>query len=231
MGAATFLWQKITRKSKTVRDPLFVWLSLFFIISFAANEYYFSILRYLATLEMLAPLFIYLLIEKMLLDKFTRRAIFAACMYAMVMFMIPMVNAREPWYTTSYFDQEIPVVTQKIAQATVLIGYPAFTMTNDPRPQMFLIPFFPPKWRFVGVPFADFKYDAADKIAQNKIANIIRDTTQPIFLLTPVNFKEEFFRIAKRFHLQAAGKCDYLPSHRAVMAQHPVQLCPVKKKG
>jgi hypothetical protein len=142
----------------------------------------------------------------------------------MIFSPIPMIRSND--YQGDYFNISLPSVVQQNQKATVLMAYSAFVQDLNPRPQTYLIPFFPKDWRFIGIPFSKRKF-VTDQTLIKYIKNTITQNTQPIFLLTAEPDMPELYRMANSLGLLPAGSCSEIKSDRQAVTHLAVLLCPV----
>lgn len=231
----TTLWKKFYRQQRIKIHLLNWWLFSFFIFSYLIWQFYFSIARYLLCLAMLSPLVIYLLLQKTIADNVLRKifissifCLFLSSIFCIFIFLLfPTMIPRARWYTTDFFNIKFPDFIQTIPQADVLITYPVL-VTIDPRPQSYLIPYFPPNWRFIGVPFAGKQY-VADKKTNESIRNQIVNSHSKIFILTTDFTLPSLYKLAATFDLLPAGNCTTITSDRQYLTFQDVLLCPMQK--
>lgn len=222
-----FLICLIIQKSQLTRKEL--WLVLFFTGSYIAWQYFFSIARYMVTLEMLSPLLIYLLIRNLFSSIELRVGVITLCFYIIILFMRPTEMIRMPDYSGTFFNTKLPAVTKKLSEATVLIAYSAFAYTAEPRPQSYLIPFFPDRWRFIGIPISDHAVDLTAN-DEKRISDLLKNSKH-IFLLSSDYSMPSLRQVALRFNLQATGACDRVVSDRQKITNQDVLLCPVDRRS
>ncbi len=218
---------------KRPRDLMLTWLLAFFVFSYLIWQYYFSIARYLTPLEMLSPLIIYLLLKQLPIPHYVHATAIVIIFYTLFFFMSPIPVARARWYDTTFFNIKLPPVVQETHEAVVLVAYSVYMQGKpwldvNPRPQAYLIPFFPPHWRFIGIPFGHGKY-LADQTLEQKIYSITNIRAQRIFLLTSNVDMPELYRVAASFGLIQAGSCEKIYSDRQKMTDQDVLLCPVRR--
>lgn len=225
-----WLWEKYKGEVDTARHSLIqYWLFAFYIFSYFIWQFYFSIARYLAPLEMLAPLVIYLLVKTIVRDTLIRFVCAFIIFYGLLVVMSPIPMIRAPWYDRSFFNVRLPKEIKNIPNATVLMTYTAYVMNRDPRPQTYLIPFFPSGWRFIGVPFWNQKYLSAQTTTRD-IAAHLPGKGNKIFLLTSDINMPELYHSARKFGLVPDGKCEKIFSDRQAVTHLNVLLCPVVNK-
>lgn len=226
--AVYLLVKKFYLKIDTTIPIAIKWLSIFFVSSYLIWQAYFSIARYLSPLEMLSPLLIFLLASISIPSLKLRYALLGIIFYTIIFFMTPMQMVRAPWYDSSFFNIELPSSASVVKNAVVLMPYPAYVMDIDPRPQSYLIPFFPKTWRFIGIPFQQEKYLDQDKGADRKIATLLHLENRPIYFISPEPNVTEMYKTANHFGLIAAGKCEGIYSDRQKISHVDVVLCPLK---
>jgi hypothetical protein len=196
----------------------------FFLLSYLIWQFYFSIARYLAPLEMLAPLMIYLLLRMLMKHTLTFYTSLSAIFLALMLTLSPIPMIRAPWYDTTFFNVQLPASLPD--QATVLIAYPAYVLNTNPRPQSYLIPFFPAKWRFIGIPLLNEKL-FLDAAAMNIIQSKLNQRTEKMYLLTSDRNMPELLKAAFNFHLAPDGECEKIYSDRQAVTHQNVLLCPI----
>jgi hypothetical protein len=99
-------------------------------------------------------------------------------------------------------------------------------MNRDPRPQTYLIPFFPSGWRFIGVPFWNQKYLSEEKTTHDISTHLLGNDNK-IFLLTSDVNMPELYLSARKFGLVPNGQCEKIFSDRQAVTHLNVLLCPV----
>lgn len=201
------------------------WFFIFFIFSYIIWQTYFSIARYLVPLEMLAPLMIYLLVAELINKEKIQTTIIAVLFYFLFFLMQPIPMVRSHHYDATFFNITLPQTIFKVEKANVLIAYTAYALERDPRPQAYLIPFFPTQWRFIGIPFSKGKVNV-NLIDMKKMKNILNNK-QPLFLLTTSLNMPELYQLAHVFGYSTNGTCYQITSDRQAVTQQKVLLCPV----
>lgn len=223
-----WIWKK-REDSQGVRPSLnTTWLFVFFIGSYIVWEYYFAIIRYCVALEMLAPLLIYLLARKIISDNYFLTAFLTVVFSIMVFMMVPLRSFRVACHEPNFFNVHLPTAINQKSEAMVLLAYPAYALSAEPKPQAYLIPFFPSSWRFVGVPFLKGNY-LPDMNAHKNIQDVINKYSGHFYLLTTDVSMPELYRTARTFGLVTQGDCYEVSSERQKMSSKKVLLCPVSK--
>lgn len=201
-----------------------IWFFLFFVFSYIAWQYFFSIARYLVTLELLTPLMIFLLVQYLCLSEYFRSIILTIIYTSIIVLLIPSLSIRTPMFGSSYFQVKMPSMVFKIKNATVFVPYSAYAFYVDPRPQSYLIPFFPENWRFVGVPFLHGKI-IEDSSLERWIEKNKRDHEEHFLMLLPAKFYNEMRIWAIHHHFSSRNKCEYVYSDRQAITNESVILC------
>jgi len=216
----------LLRRASPQKDYPRIFLFTFFIFSYIIWQMVFSIARYLAPLEMLAPLMIYLLIQHMVKDTLICFTLTFMLFFALLFTLSPIPMVRAPWYDNTFFNVKLPAFVENTPNATVLIAYSAYVLNADPRPQSYLIPFFPKQWRFIGVPLLHEKI-FLDAAAFNLIQAKLTNDTHEKYLLTSDRNMPELYKAARLWGLTPNGKCEEIESDRQVVTHQKVLLCPV----
>ncbi len=204
------------------------WLFAFFIFSYLVWQFYFSIARYLVVLEILSPLVIFLLIRQVINNIHVRIVLLVTIFYSLIILLSPIPMVRAPWYDTSFFNVRLPQSVYSTPKATVLITYTAYVMDQNPRPQSYLIPFFPSQWHFIGVPFWHERY-LSDHAVSQQITSHLHHAEGKIYLLSSDMNMPAFYQAAQKFGLIPAGKCEKILSDRQAVTHQNVLLCEVRQ--
>lgn len=217
----------ILRKSTQPKIPAMTQtLIIFFITSYLVWQAYFSIARYLAPLEMLAPLVIYLLVMQLIQSNYYRIIVISSLFMTLAIAMSPTKMIRARWYQSDFFNVQLPQVVTKTPAATVLIALPAYALERDPRPQSYLIPYFPARWQFIGMPFQQHKLQATEawlNTIQTHLAN-----AQSIYLLAPDSVLDEFNQSIAQLKL-TTNQCYPITSDRQRVSNEAVWLCKLSR--
>lgn len=221
---------KLLRRPATPLSKSTYWFTAFFLSAYVIWQWYFSIARYLAPLEMLAPLMMYLLVREWLRDAAAQVAVLTLVFYIMAAFMQPIPVVRAHDYGDQFFNVHLPKPVHASPNAMVLIAYTAYVRDSNPRPQTYLIPFFPPQWRFVGVPFWQEQL-LEDNVTIEKIRALVAQYPKDIYLLTSDRNMPALLLAAQRFGLQPDGVCDPITSDRQQVSNQGVLLCHVTRSG
>lgn len=239
---AGLIKQLFIRTEKYTMDER--WLITFFLFSYFAWQHYFSIARYLAALEMLAPLMIYLLLQHLIREP-ARFIIVAAMIFTFLIAMMnPIPMVRMPWYKGDFFNVQLPEMVSTNENAYVFVPNPAFVYDNqvaskslaqqpqlgrwpDPRPQTYLIPAFPPTWHFIGIPFWNNDPNLSPQDAAT-IHQILRDQ-KPIYLMAAQKNLDTLRQTVTQFGINKLEKCEPIYSDRQKISNQMVLLCKASK--
>jgi hypothetical protein len=226
-----WLVKKIRHAKVNEKNLLIAWLYGFFIFSYLVWEYYFSIARYLVVIEMLAPLIIFVLINRVIPKQsalaFT--VLFASFAILIVTFS-PIEMIRAHWYEGSFFNVQTPEFVKQTPRAIVFMAYPEYALERDPRPQTYLVPFFPREWIFVGIPFSRNKFSSLSAIDYEKInSRLVANKKNPFYLLTAGKSMPQLYLAAKNFGFVTNGNCEKILSDRQRISNEDVLICPISK--
>lgn len=122
-------------------SPTHRFLIVFVVVSFVVWEAMFSIIRYAATLEALAPALVVILVHAMLHGRRARLTAVAAAFVLIAVMMQPMQHKRVAW-GDEFWQVQLPVVRNP--ENTVII-------LANPRPWAYFAPLFPPGIRWINV--------------------------------------------------------------------------------
>ena len=118
-----------------------IFFMVFFVLSYICWEYEFSIYRYILSLELLAPVFIAIMLGHLFRSEknYIRSVI---VIFVVIIMTTSTINwGRKPW-SQDYFDVKIPAIKDLSRFTVVYVGGDAFS---------YIIPFFPKETRFIGV--------------------------------------------------------------------------------
>jgi hypothetical protein len=230
LSGILWLWKKLGGVREEKSNLSMIWLYGFFIFSFIVWEYCFAVLRYIVVLEMLAPLVICVLLTRMISYENKRHIIIALVLYLVAVSMHPSMMFRTSKFGDAFFNIKMPEFIKTTPKAMVLTPYSVYALNPEPRPQAYLIPYFPAQWRFVGIPFSDSQFYAEGN-EHEKIQQIINQYAGRFYLLTGADkMPEILYRTVKSFGLIPAGECSKILSDRQLVSHQEVLLCPVKKQ-
>ena len=222
--AFTFNRKRVSHPEKNVFAIR--WLLLFFLFSYVVWQAYFSIMRYVVALEMLAPLIICLLLYRVIRDPSWRFSITAAVFIFLTVMMVPTYMVRAPWYLGNYFNVLLPKwVQEDKSQALVLVPYPAYAFYTNPRPQAYLVPFLPAQWRFAGVPFLHQDYTVPAKV----YSFVSAAKPETLFLLASPEYMGNMQKIAGTMGFAHTVQCGKITNDRQAMTHEDLLICKLKR--
>lgn len=170
-------------------------LVLFFILSYIIWQLKFSIYRYTNPLELISPVVIFILLDKILKDPFHKLIGFISSM----LLIVTIVNVPH-W-------ERLPFKSEFIQVRAPVLPDPANTMIviAGGRPWSYLIPAFPPEVRFVRVGGNFFKDDKPTRYLE-----LLKDTVKShegdIFLLSRQRFLQNDMNRLVKFGLRLAER-------------------------
>ena len=197
------------------------------ISSFIIWQEYFAVARYLVAIEFIIPLTLYSLAEDLVADLFWRSMLITAVFARIVLTLFPMPMVRARWYDHSFFNVQLPPAVAKLSQGTVLVAYTAYVMDLDPRPQSYLIPFFPSGWHFIGVPFWHGQY-LDEKQTEVLLRKKLQAAPPPFYLLTSDFNMPTLEKTARALGYTREGDCLQITSDRQRLTHQETLLCEVR---
>lgn len=204
------------------------WFIYFYIAAYICWQWYFSIARYLLPLELLTPLMIVVLVTQLLTRDKARLVALTMIFYTLIYFMIPMSPIRTPYQQQSFFNVVLPADISAHPSAIVFMGYPAFMADLQPRPLQYLIPFFPPTWRFIGVPFLHEQLHLSTR-SLAKIRVLSAQQTEDFYVLASIYAMPALTQFVASLHLKPAGACQLIPGARQRLVAEEVLLCRLRR--
>ncbi len=218
-----FIFSKMRRR-KSNASLVITWFLLFFIFSYVFWQSYFSIMRYIVVLEMLSPILIYLLLTSLISDKTIAFAFVSLSFFFIAITLTPASMVRAPWYQADYFNVKLPsVVTLNQPSQTVLTPFPAYALQTHPRPQLYLIPFFPKNWRFIGISYTGMEYTLSNKLPA------LLQSNQSIYLLVTPTYLASMYQVAMKLGFVNHGHCYRVASDRQRITGEKLLLCAVSR--
>lgn len=211
------------RKRIAFKPAPIIWLYIFFIFSYLAWQACFSIMRYLGVLQMLAPLVCLLLVFQ-ITDRVIDRLFSSLLILVFILnTMHPIRMERSQHFGADYFNVKLPAFVQEQKAATVLLAYSYFAKSPRPRPNHYLIPFFPSGWRFSGIPLYRNQYEIPSGVRA-----FLHQSPQPVYLLAASDDMPSLYKAAKELHLQSDGACSNITSDRQQLTHETILLCPMR---
>jgi len=124
-----------------LKSPLLLFLTTFFLISYIAWQVQFSIYRYLIVLELLAPIFLALILERFISKRSLVFSLSLVLNAAICLYLIPADFGRQK-FDDAFLEVELPPITE-LEKSVVLMG--------RTEPTSYIIPSAPASTRFVRV--------------------------------------------------------------------------------
>lgn len=181
-------------------------------------------MRYIVVLEMLSPILIYLLLTSLISDKTIAFAFVSLSFFFIAITLTPASMVRAPWYQADYFNVKLPsVVTLNQPSQTVLTPFPAYALQTHPRPQLYLIPFFPKNWRFIGISYTGMEYTLSNKLPA------LLQSNQSIYLLVTPTYLASMYQVAMKLGFVNHGHCYRVASDRQRITGEKLLLCAVSR--
>ncbi len=174
----------------------------------------FGVYRYLAVLELLAPLLLAHLLLSLGGIRRGQRVSVVAFFAVICLAVLPVAQTRGSWRDENYFDANTPSAFRDLDHATVLLGGQA--------PISFLLPELPERWRFVRIA-SNFQTDTmTDTALDQRIAETIERSTGALLGLVSESELAQFDQELARRHLARypARPCD--PITTAAMRTRPI---------
>jgi hypothetical protein len=228
--AGVFFYKNKILKQSFQPNLVIFWFYAFFIFSYIVWEKYFGVSRYIRSLAMLSPLLIYILLTRLSQAPFWKYFTFTVVSVLSTLYVsLALGGVRWPMYQNSYFNVAMPASIAKTQNALVLVSYSDYAQFWDPRPQTYLIPFFPSAWRFVGIPFNTEKKTFLAPSDLLKIKQLIASQPENFYFLTSKETLSEFYNVSVQLGLQANGPCEEINSDRQLISHTDTLLCPLTK--
>jgi hypothetical protein len=204
--AALVTWYvRRSKKSKTAspdeqhgRDPIRLFLIVFFVVTYVVWQLEFSIIRYIPTLEVLGPLLILLLTLYLTRLKWLQTLIVVAAFLFIVVDMQALNYNRLDRLTWSakFWDVEVPHLSDPDHTIVLIAGG---------RPWSYLISFFPAGTRFVRVE-SNFTNPRSPTRMQEEIRSILAVHQGPLFLLSRPQYLTANNDVLKAYQLAASSQ-------------------------
>lgn len=223
-----FIWLGLALVRKKIRFSLEEkWLFLFFIFSYITWEIAFSALRYLAALEIVCPLIIYISIRHLIRNPDLKLYAIGILFGFIMLTMNYQINwVIGSWSSPTFFGVSITNKILKINNALAIIPTVKIDQPREaPQSLAYLIPFFPESWRFVGTPYA---YKIENHFTDDR-KNLILKHSGPIYLVATTNIMPSFIEMANHIGLTQTGACTTIKSECEMSLGNPVMCCPMKK--
>ena len=180
------------------RNPIRLFLLVFFVVTYVVWQVQFSIMRYIPTLEVLGPLLILLLTLYLTRRKWLQTLIVVGAFLFIVVDMQALnYNRLERLsWTAKFWDVEVPHLSDPDHTVVIIAGG---------RPWGYLIPFFPPGTRFVRVE-SNFTHPRSPTRMQEEIRSIVANHQGPLFLLSRPQYLTVNNDVLKAYQLTASSQ-------------------------
>jgi hypothetical protein len=208
-----FLESKNLFKYKKQIDFKILFLAFFFLFSYLVWLKLFCYYRYIAALEMLAPLLVFLMFYK-IFNRFNKTYLFAIFVFGISLLSLPLNNwGRINPYPNSYFG------INKSAFST----YKSSLVIVGDAPMGFLLPYFPDDDRFMGLPTEI----PATQAFMNKYLSTLKDWNGNIYYLTIKNPPNPSIAtdLLRKYNLLLS----YNDCSKIITNVFPVSICRLKK--
>ena len=214
------------KKAVTSSTIAINWLLLFFLFTYIVWQLYFSIMRYVVALEMLAPLVIFLLLYRLLHSPGWRFSVATGVFIFIAVSMMPTYMVRAPWYLGTYFNVLMPQwVQEDKTNALIMVPYPAYAFYTNPRPPAYLLPFLPAQWHVTGIPFLHKKYEVPTQVYA--FVRGIHPAT--LYLLASPEYLPDMRHIASTMGFSTLIQCGKITNDRQAMTHEDLLICKLKK--
>lgn len=219
---------KILRIKTENFSPLSNWLIYFFLFSYIAWEFMFSFLRYAVILEMLVPLMVFVLVERLLPNRKLLYLPILALLYAAILLtMTTEVAERGSWQDPSYFGIDIPSNVMQINKALVLLPTSDYHYASTPPLSLaYLIPSLPKDWQFVGFPFTNTNVEIALPLA---VRHLMVASARSLFLLAEKQHLAKINKSLMPLNLSVGNTCYEIKIAHGVRRTSQIFLCQLIK--
>jgi hypothetical protein len=201
--------------------PILGFMIIFMGVTFVVWMKLFAVYRYLMVCEMLVPLALILVLNRIVGDPRRRVILVLGCFALMLVTVRPAFWDRTPW-GQSYFGVQAPAID---APADTLV------LAAGLEPVAYIIPYFPPQVRFLRIQ-SYFTGPSAEPNATDRLMQaIIAEHKGPLFILYR-SYEEAAARNAMAFYGLTPGEGDcrtFIPGIEPGQ-NYPFYFCSVEKK-
>ncbi len=188
------------------------------VISYLVWLKLFAIYRYLLPLEMLAPLAIWLLIDRFPLRLPARQMAIFACLILWLVTLKPGSWGRVPW-SSDYFGVTPPPLADPAKSMVLMTGVEPFS---------YVIPFFPEPVRFVRIESYFTGPSETPNGIDRRMQQLITDHQGPLYVLYRSNEDKESRAALQHFNLRINEKaCQQMNPHIENRITDPFYFCAV----
>jgi len=208
-----FLESKRFFKYKKQIDFKILFLAFFFLFSYLVWLKIFCYYRYIAALEMLAPLLVFLMFYK-IFNRFNKTYLFAIFVFGISLLSLPLHNwGRIKPYPKYYFG----------VNKSTFKSYKSSLVILGDAPMGFLLPYFPEDDRFMGLPVRI----PATQAFMNKYLSTLKDWNGNIYYLTINNPPNPSIAtdLLRKYNLLLS----YNDCSKIITNVFPVSICRLKK--
>ena len=181
-----------------------LFLLVFYITSFIIWEVKFSVIRYIAPLEALAPIVIFILVRRLFISKMIQTITVAVAFMGIIGVMNPPGFQRLPWSST-FFEVTPPQLKDPDNTIVVIAGR---------RPWAYMIPFFDPGVRFVRIG-GNFTAPSRPNLMKSEMRDLLHKHAGPIYLLSRREFLREDAGTLNYYQLYITG-----PDCKRIKSKH-----------
>ncbi len=188
------------------------------IVSYLAWLKLFAIYRYLLPLEMLAPLAIWLLIDRFPLRLPMRNTAALACLVLWLVTLKPGNWGRVPW-SSDYFGVQPPSITDPANSMVLMTGMEPFS---------YVIPFFPEPVRFVRIESYFTRPSETPNGFDRRMQQLITGHQGPLYIMYRSNEEKGSRAALQHFNLQIKqDECQQVNPHIENRITDPFYFCAV----
>ena len=188
------------------------------VISYMVWLKLFAIYRYLLPLEMLAPLAIWLLIDRLPFRLPARQMAILACLILWLVTLKPGNWGRVPW-SSDYFGVTPPLLADPAKSMVIMTGV---------EPYSYVIPFFPAPVRFVRIESYFTGPSKPPNGIDRRMQQLITDHQGPLYVLYRSNEDKQSRAALHHFNLQIKKEeCQQMNPHIEDRTTDPFYFCAV----
>ena len=210
-----------TARTDTVSDSAIRFLLTFGVLSYLTWLKMFAIFRYILVIELLAPLGIWLILDRMITSRIIKHTAAGASLLVILATLSPADWGRVSW-GKDYFGANLPVIEKPEDTIVIMTG-------SDP--SSYLVPLFPKAVRFVRIQSYFTGPSSHPNGYDRLMADIISRHTGPMFVLY-----RSYENIGAISALDAYGldmdrdSCQTFKPHIESNVKDPLYFCAVSKR-
>ena len=198
---------KLSKKEQKKRPRITIverFLLVFFISSYITWQIKFSIIRYVAPMEAVSAIIIFILIRNIFREFKMQSIITGVALVAIVVVVEPPIFQRLPWSST-FFEVTPPQLKDPDNTIVVIAGR---------RPWAYMIPFFDPGVRFVRIG-GNFTAPSRPNLMKSEMRDLLHKHAGPIYLLSRREFLREDAGTLNYYQLYITG-----PDCKRIKSKH-----------